>query len=146
MSSEIITVKLVTTKEEMDAALAIRQRVFVEEQGVPPQEEIEEADATAIHVLTLIYEHPIGTGRLVTLPFSEVKIGRMAVEQGWRRRGVGSHLLSFLEEQARLQGMIRAVLNSQTYVTAFYSHHGYSVEGEMFMEAGIEHIRMTKPL
>ncbi len=127
-------------------AMNIRQRVFVHEQGVPAHEETDETDATATHVLALAEGKPIGTGRIVRLLSGEAKIGRMAVVQGWRRRGVGSRLLIFLEEQAKLQGVVRAVLNSQTYVKAFYARHGYTEEGEVFTEAGIEHIRMSKLL
>jgi len=141
-----ITVKLVATQEELDTAMAIRYRVFVQEQGVPPEEEMDEADATATHVLALLDGRAVGTGRVVRLPSGEAKIGRMAVEQEWRRRGVGSSLLTFVEEQALLQGMARAVLDAQTYVKAFYANHGYRDEGEVFMEAGIEHVRMSKLL
>ena len=146
MVADVITVRLATTKEELATAVAIRYRVFVQEQGVSLEEDVDGADAFATHALALLDGQPVGTGRVVYLPMDEAKIGRMAVELRWRRRGVASLLLAFLEQQARLQSARRAVLDSQCYIKAFYAHRGYREEGEVFMDAGIEHIRMSKDL
>ena len=143
---EGVTVKLVETPEEMAAAMAIRFQVFVDEQAVPPEEEADEADATALHVLALLEGTPIGTGRLVRLPSREAQIGRMAVALSHRRAGVGSQLLSRLEEEARRLSISKATLHAQTYVKAFYASHGYAEVGEVFTEAGIEHVLMWKAL
>ena len=141
-----VIVKLVESTAEMEAVKAIRFRVFVDEQGVPPEEEMDEADATALHVLALLGSLPVGTGRLVTLPQGEGQIGRMAVYQPHRRAEVGSLILRRLEEEARRLGLTQAVLHAQTYIKAFYARQGYTEEGEVFMEAGIEHVSMRKRL
>ncbi len=143
---EAVTVKLVETASEMEAAKAIRIRVFVHEQAVPIEEELDEADADAIHALALLGTLPVGTGRLLTLPNGEAQIGRMAVDLPHRRAGVGTLIMEKLEEEARRLGLAQAVLHAQTYVRDFYARQGYTEEGDLFMEAGIEHISMRKAL
>ena len=146
VDSHPVTVKLVESAAEMEAAKAIRFRVFVYEQGVPAEEEMDEADATALHVLALLGPLPVGTGRLVALPHGEARIGRMAVDLPHRRAGVGGLIMQRLEQEARLLGLTQATLHAQTYVKAFYALLGYAEEGEVFMEAGIEHVSMRKGL
>ena len=143
---EAVTVKLVETTSEMEAAKAIRIRVFVHEQAVPIEEEMDEADADAIHALALLGTLPVGTGRLLTLPNGEAQIGRMAVDLPHRRAGVGARIMGKLEEEARRLGLAQAVLHAQTYVRDFYARQGYAEEGGVFMEAGIEHVQMRKAL
>ena len=130
----------------MEAAKAIRIRVFVHEQGVPMEEEMDEADADAIHALALLGTLPVGTGRLLTLPDGEAQIGRMAVDLPHRRAGVGGLIMERLEQEARRLGLAEAILHAQTYVKDFYTRHGYAAEGDLFMEAGIEHVLMRKRL
>ena len=130
----------------MEAAKAIRIRVFVHEQGVPMEEEMDEADADAVHALALLGTLPVGTGRLLTLPNGEAQIGRMAVDVPHRRAGVGGLIMERLEQEARRLGLAEAILHAQTYVKDFYTRHGYAAEGDLFMEAGIEHVLMRKRL
>ena len=141
-----IFVKLVETEAEMEAAIGVRFRVFVSEQSVPPEEELDEADATATHVIALYRDQVVGTGRLLQLEGGEAQIGRMAVDQTWRRRGIGGQILLYLEEEARSQGLLMAVLHAQEYVKSFYTHHGYQEHGETFLEVNIPHIEMRKEL
>ena len=70
----------------------------------------------------------------------------MAVDQSWRRRGVGGLILDFLEEEARAQGLRRSVLHAQEYVKSFYAAHSYLEHGEPFDEVNIPHIEMRKEL
>lgn len=141
-----VTVKLVETASEMEAVKAIRIRVFVHEQGVPMEEEMDKADADAVHAVALLGTLPVGTGRLLILPDSEAQIGRMAVDLPHRHAGVGALIMERLEQEARRLGLTQAMLHAQTYVTPFYARHGYTEEGDLFMEAGIEHISMRKTL
>ena len=138
-----ITVKLVETEEDMEAAVGIRFRVFVDEQSVPPEIELDEYDAVATHALALDGRQAIGTGRMY-FEDGEAHIGRMAVDLPYRRRGVGGLVLRFLEEEAKAQGATEIVLHAQDYVKAFYASHGYAEHGETFMEAGILHVEMRK--
>lgn len=138
-----ITVKLVETEEDMEAAVSIRFRVFVDEQSVPPEIELDEYDAVATHAIAVEDGQAIGAGRMY-LEGGAARIGRMAVDLPHRRRGVGGLLLRFLEEEAIAQGATEIILHAQDYVKAFYASHGYTEHGDTFMEAGILHVEMRK--
>ena len=147
---EDLIVKLVETEAELKAAFDLRIRVFVGEQGVPEEEELDEYDDAATHAVALVGGRVVGTGR-VLFPDpgtgeSSVRIGRMAVDVEWRRGGIGGRILHTLEEAASHRGLDRAVLHAQTYVKSFYAGHGYVDEGDVFLEVGIEHVQMGKRL
>ena len=148
---EGLTIKLVETEEEMEAAMGVRFRVFVAEQQVPPEEELDEFDATATHVIAIVnrpgpgQEQVVATGRVVYgNEDTAARIGRMAVDAQWRRKGIGALILKALEEEASAQGVHTYVLNAQEYVKDFYAAHGYVERGETFLEADIVHILMRK--
>ena len=141
-----LVVKLVEQELELEAAIQVRFRVFVSEQAVPPEEELDEADATATHAIALFQGQVVGTGRLMPREDATVQIGRMAVDVAWRRKGIGGQILVFLEETARAQGMRSAVLNAQEYVKSFYAAHGYQEHGDTFLEVDIPHVEMRKLL
>jgi predicted GNAT family N-acyltransferase len=141
-----ITVKLVENEGELEGAIAVRMRVFVVEQSIPPEEELDEADATATHAIALCQGRVIGTGRLVRRDDATAQIGRMAVEPSFRRRGIGGRILEYLEEEARALGLRRCVLHAQEYVKSFYAGHGYEEHGNVFLEVNIPHIEMRKDL
>ncbi len=141
-----VTIKLVENEEELAGAIAVRFRVFVSEQSIPAEEELDQADATATHAIALIGETVVGTGRLVRREPEIGQIGRMAVDLEWRRRGVGGLILEHLEEVARSRGMSLSVLHAQEYVMDFYASHGYRQHGETFLEVDIPHVEMWKDL
>lgn len=116
----------------------VRERVFIEEQGIPPHLEWESADQSAIHVVAYHHHHPIGTGRIL----NSHCIGRIAVLKPWRKQGVGSALLLALIDIGCALGFSDIYLNAQHTVTGFYSRYGFSARGEPFLEAGILHQRM----
>ena len=121
----------------------IREEVFVYEQHVPPELEWDGSDRGCQHVLAEDADGtPIGTGRL--LP--DGHIGRLAVLAPWRRRGVGSAILTELLRIAAEQTLSEVVLDAQTHALAFYRHHGFTAEGEVFVDAGIDHQRMRRSL
>jgi len=120
-------------------AKIIRFEVFVEEQKVPAELEMDDMDAVCLHAVA--YDAagtPIGTGRL--LP--DGHIGRMAVRKSGRGTGVGGALLQTLMARAKARGDRQVVLSSQTHAAPFYQRHGFTIEGEEFFEAGIAHINM----
>jgi predicted GNAT family N-acyltransferase len=120
-------------------ARTIRFEVFVEEQKVPAELEMDHMDAVCVHAVA--YDAagtPIGTGRL--LP--DGHIGRMAVRKAGRGTGVGSALLQGLMAQARTRGDRQVALSSQTHAAQFYERHGFTIDGDEFFEAGISHINM----
>ena len=132
---------------EADFALAhsVRQRVFVEEQGVSLELEHDEVDATASYVLAELAGQVVGTGRLV-FDDSGARIGRISVLPHFRRRGIGSQLIAALEAEAFLRGFTEVTLHAQTYVQELYDKSGYTVSGPGFLEAGIDHVPMMKVL
>ena len=142
---EELTVKLVETEEEMEAAIEVRFRVFVAEQQVPVEEELDEFDSDATHAIAIHQGQVVATGRVVYgNEDSAARIGRMAVDIEWRRKGIGGRLLQFLEAEATAQGVSTYILNAQEYVKDFYAAHGYVERGETFLEADIVHILMRK--
>ena len=141
-----ISIKILDSDEEKEAVQLLRTKVFVDEQGVPPDIEIDELDDTAIHAVAYQSDTIVATGRLIIDTPDEARIGRMAVEGSLRRTGVGSVVLTFLEGEARAQGIKQVMLHAQTYVKEFYSKHGYLEHGDTFSEAGILHIEMRKHL
>lgn len=131
-------------------ALVVRFEVFVREQGVAPEIEIDEHDrndARAVHVLALEGERPVGAGRYYAHEDGCAQIGRMAVVASYRHRGVGRRLLDALVEKAQEQGYARIVLHAQTQALGFYEHAGFTAHGVEFLDAGIPHIEMvlTRP-
>ena len=142
---EDLTIKVVETEAEMEGALGVRFRVFVGEQQVPMEEELDETDATATHAIVLNGGQVVATGRVFYRDEdSAARIGRMAVDIEYRRQGIGGRLLQFLEDEATAQGVTTYILNAQVYVKDFYSAHGYVERGEKFMEADIVHVLMRK--
>ncbi len=130
----------------MRAALAIRTAVFVEEQGVPPEEEIDDhdrSDGAAAHALALDAARIVGAGRFYLLDAATVQIGRMAVRREARGRGVGAALLAALVAEARRRGLARAHLHAQTHAMAFYRKAGFYDDGAVLWDAGIEHQPMS---
>ena len=117
----------------------VRTTVFVDEQNVPVEIERDGLDAECTHVLARDLDgQPIGAARLMP----DGRIGRMAVLHKWRGTGVGGAMLAELMAEARRRGMPEVYLHSQSHAKAFYERHGFTVEGEEYMEAGIPHIAM----
>ena len=141
-----VVIKLVETESELESAIAVRFRVFVSEQSIPPEEELDEADATATHAIALYQGRVVRTGRLVWREDGAGQIGRMAVDADWRRKGIGAQILEFLEGSARNQGITNCVLHAQEYVKGFYAAHGYQEHGDTFLEVAITHVEMRKDL
>ena len=121
----------------------IRELVFVREQSVPLELEMDEQDPRCDHALTYATDGAaVGTGRLLL----DGHIGRMAVLKEWRGMGVGALLLQALVEQARSRGHAVVRLNAQIQATGFYRRFGFDVSGPEFMEAGIPHLPMQRDL
>ena len=141
-----LIVKLVENEDELAGAVSVRMRVFVVEQQIPPEEELDEADATATHAVAIYQGRVVGTGRLIYRGNATTQIGRMAVDQAFRRQGVGGLILQCLEEEARSQGVRQCILHAQEYVKSFYAAHAYQEHGDVFLEANIRHVEMRKDL
>ena len=135
----------VTTLAQMVDALAIRRRVFIEEQGVPEDEEIDDHDGdpasftTALHVVLYRGGAPIATGRLLLPHDGEgAHIGRVAVLAEHRRIGAGRAVMFALRSLAVERGMHDITLAAQLHAIGFYEKLGYVARDDVFLDAGIE--------
>jgi predicted GNAT family N-acyltransferase len=129
-------------QEASQEAYVIREKVFIQEQGVPEDMELDELDPTATHVLA--YKGPlcVGTGRLVHLDNHHAQIGRMAVLSTFRNRGIGKAMLNHLITLAQTEGVLSLVLHSQVSAIPFYAKLGFIADGPIYQEAGIPHRNM----
>jgi predicted GNAT family N-acyltransferase len=125
----------------------VREQVFCREQGVSKAQELDGLDEQALHLVAVepAGARVIGTLRVLVVG-REAKIGRVAVEQPWRRRGIASRMLEIALSGAREQGCTRARLASQLQATRLYEEAGFTVESEPFEEAGIPHVWMGRQL
>lgn len=133
-----------SNQDQRDALLAIRAEVFIREQGVSEAREHDGLDDQCWHVLARDNDgHPIGCGRLTP----EHKIGRMAVTQAWRGRGVGTAMLRELVSHSRDLGWPEVTLAAQVSALGFYESQGFSAYGEEFEDAGMAHrsMKLTLP-
>ncbi|CAM3491460.1 GNAT family N-acetyltransferase [Paenibacillus lupini] len=138
----------ITKTEDLKAAFDIRVKVFVEEQGVPLEEELDEfdtLDGRCEHVLVHYNEQPVGTGRL-RIHEGLGKLERICILEPYRKFGLGKTIIKALEDIALETGVSNVKLHGQTQAEGFYLKLGYQTSSEVFMEDGIPHILMTKSL
>ena len=121
---------------------AIRYKVFVGEQKVPEELEIDGLDDQAKHVLAFVDGVPIGTGRIL----SDGHIGRVAVLKDYRGLGIGKSIMKELIKWAQNMNLEKAWLSSQWHAHSFYLDLDFVCVGEIYKEAGIDHIKMFKTL
>lgn len=151
--------------EDMRGAFALRELVFCGEQGVAREEEIDGRDADALHLAALVPDdgRVVGTLRVLLdtvrandrAPADDerahdgapvAKIGRVAVQREWRRRGIALRMLALALAAAREHGCARVRLAAQLEAVALYERAGFAVESELFEEAGIQHVWMGQML
>ena len=121
---------------------AIRYEVFVGEQNVPEELEIDGLDDEAKHVLAFVDGLPIGTGRIL----SDGHIGRVAVLKNYRGLGIGKLIMKELIKWAQDISLKKVWLSSQWHAHSFYLGLGFVCAGEIYKEAGIDHIKMYRSL
>lgn len=137
---------IVQNQQQLEEAYTIRKKVFVEEQNVPMEEEIDEFEKDAVHFL-LYSEHdrPIAAGR-----FREAdgygKVERICVLAEQRGTGAGKYIMESIAAYAEQNGINKLKLNAQTHAIRFYENLGYEVVSGEFMDAGIPHKTMVKDL
>ncbi|MEM1205576.1 MAG: GNAT family N-acetyltransferase [Acidobacteriota bacterium] len=128
------------------AVVAIRQRVFVEEQDCPPEEEFDVYDESATHVLAYVDDTPVATARWRATQHGGTqvaKLERFAVLPEHRGGGLGRRLVAHVMSEARRAGHRRYLLHAQAHLEDFYGSLGFHAEGDEFEEAGIPHLRMV---
>lgn len=135
-----IEIAQVSWQKQAEHLKAIRYKVFVEEQHVPREMEVDALDPKAKHFLVRYEGKFIATGRLC----EDGQLGRMAVLPAFRKRGIGSRLLKGMVEHARQSELNHLYLHAQVRAIPFYTRHGFHASGETFMEAGIAHRYMER--
>ena len=139
-----VTVRPAQGPEEIAAAIALRSAVFVDEQGVPPEEDVDGRDGEALHLVAVDADGTVvGTCRLLT-DGPTLKLGRMAVAASARRQGIGLRLLDLADAEAANAGSERIVLGAQVSAVPLYEQAGYATRSPVFLDAGIEHVWMEK--
>ena len=140
-----MTVKEAITIADFCDAMAIRLEVFIKEQNVPAEIEMDSYDKTARHFIACSDGEPAGCIRMI-IKGEQAKLGRLAVLKKYRGQGVGRLLCEKVVEEAKKAGLKKVVLGAQIQAREFYEKIGFIPEGDIFMEAGMEHIHMSLDL
>jgi predicted GNAT family N-acyltransferase len=136
---------IVRTPQQYEDALSVRLAVFVIEQQIPREEEIDQYEDAAIHCVLYDDGKPVGAGRLVPME-GYGKVGRMSVLAEYRGRGHGARVLAALERAALARGLREARLSAQLTARGFYERAGYEAYGDVYDDVGIPHIDLKKRL
>jgi predicted GNAT family N-acyltransferase len=148
-AAEQTAIRWARDEHDVQGAFAVRERVFCGEQGVSLAEELDGRDDQALHLVALAPDEGgprvIGTLRLL-VEGGRGKIGRVAVERPWRRRGIASRMLELAVAGARERGCREVRLAAQVSAIDLYAHAGFTVDSDAFEEAGIPHVWMRLAL
>lgn len=147
----MVEVKKIDDRRELKYSFAVRIKVFVDEQGVPPELEIDEKELPEerfVHFLALADGVPAGTVRMKEFEKGAVKLQRLAVLKEYRKQHIGAALVKAVEQEALRQGYRTVVLDGQVQARPFYERLGYTVqnENEILYDCDIPHLRMQKHL
>lgn len=138
-----IHTRWISPGEDLSDAYSIRAKVFIEEQNVPPELEMDDIDPVTDHVVLYKEDKPVATGRIVREP-PIITLGRIAVLPECRGSGFGAQVVELLTAKAFEEGAEEVHLHAQTHALAFYEKLGFTPYGEPYEEAGIPHISMKK--
>ncbi|AXT11955.1 GNAT family N-acetyltransferase [Bacillus sp. 2211] len=135
---------IVKTEKQLNDAFFVRKEIFVKEQHVPEEEEIDQFEDTSEHIVIYDGGQPVGAGRW-RLKDGHGKLERICVMKSHRSLGVGAIIMQALEKAAAAKGAGSFILHAQTQAVPFYEKQGYRVtSGEEFLDAGIPHLEMIK--
>lgn len=140
-----MSVKVVSNKDELKDAYSVRYNVFVKEQNVPEDLEIDEFENSSTHFVMYDDRTPIGAGRIRPAD-GYGKVERICISSSYRGKGLGKSIMKFIEDTAPKLGFNQLKLNSQTHAEQFYKSIGYETISGEFMDAGIPHVTMIKKL
>ncbi|GGD18469.1 GNAT family N-acetyltransferase [Pontibacillus salipaludis] len=135
----------VTTDQQLEDAYSVRKIVFVEEQNVSMEEEMDEFDGVATHFVGYEGDQPISASRLRFVD-EYAKLERICMIKSSRGQGLGKQMILHMEDHAKDMGYLKSKLNAQIQALGFYESLGYKVVSEEFMDAGIPHVTMIKDL
>ena len=143
----VVDVKTGTWNDLKALASPLRYEVFVNEQEIDPELEWDAADETAVHaVIVNKLGQAVATGRLLQPQSHVAQIGRMAVNKALRGGSLGRLVVSTLIDKARQRGDREVLLHAQCSAEGFYRRLGFTAHGDIFLDAGIEHIEMRMHL
>lgn len=128
---------------DASACFRIRKEVFINEQGVPANLELDEFDADARHIHASYNGNSCGCARIRSLK-QAYKVERVAVLKEYRSHGIARAIMEFIEKEAQNQKIQEIILNAQESVIGFYEKLGYEGVGDKFVEADIVHLKMKK--
>lgn len=128
-----------------DECKMIRQKVFIDEQHF--ENEFDDIDKTALHIIAYADDKPVGTGRMFQSENNgEYIIGRIAVLKDYRKYHLGSTIVKAFEEKAKELGAAQISLSAQCRVRGFYEKLGFTATGTTYYDEYCEHIKMIKKL
>lgn len=140
----MFSVKIATSESERKDAFSVRRKVFVDEQGVPLNLELDEHDHTSAHFIVYDDNRAIGAGRIRKVGDTVGKVERVCVLEEFRGKHLGKLIMEALETHAQNTGMHKIILNAQSYAIPFYEKLGYGITSPEFMDADIPHRTMEK--
>ncbi|MFW5759813.1 MAG: GNAT family N-acetyltransferase [Cyclobacteriaceae bacterium] len=143
--ADIVVLKI-SNESQLQHAFKIRTRVFVEEQNVPPEDELDEHEDTAVHFLAYANDQPAGTARY-RYTDKGIKLERFAVLKEFRRLGLGKALMNAVMQDITSDSSNHdkiCYLHGQVAVINFYQAFGFMPEGDQFDECGIMHYLMKR--
>ena len=143
VNENIMEVIIVNNDEQQEEAYSVRRKVFVDEQHVPEEEEIDHLESEATHFLLYYNHEPAGAGRFRVVD-GYGKVERICVVKEFRGTGAGKAVMDKIEAYAKNLGLNQLKLNAQTHAIPFYSRLGYKIVSEEFLDAGIPHKTMMK--
>lgn len=140
-----IAVQEAQSDADLSLCLKIRREVFVDEQGVSIEREVDGADPESRHFLACFKDKPVATVRLRQHP-DRFDIERLAVRKGYRGLGLGRALMARLEAEAKAQGVRCLRLSAQAEAISYYKRLGFKAQGPVYVDADMPHRRMEKCL
>jgi len=144
---DMVQVHLGSWHDFQKLASPLRHEVFVQEQKVPVEMEVDHEDDTALHAVALNrMGMPLATGRLIQHAPGVARIGRMAVKKQMRGSDLGRRVLHALMDAAQHRGDTQVILHAQCSAESFYKRSGFAPHGGVFEDAGIAHIEMARKL
>lgn len=142
-------IKILKSEEELNLGFALRIEVFVREQNVPLELELDEKDHSenTVHIGYFHDDKLIGVARLIDMDKDVIHIGRVAIDKNYRGKGIGRDLIIGCETTAKLilKREVTIELSAQIQAEKFYESLGYyRVNNTIYLDAGIEHVDMRK--
>lgn len=139
-------IETIAITRDLPTCLAIRRKVFIEEQGVTEAEDVDGLDPVALHLLAMQDATPVGTARIL-VEGAVGKIGRVCILKEARGTGLGAALIrAAVAELRRMPDVAKAKLGAQVHAIGFYEKLGFEAVGPVYMDAGVPHRDMVMAL